>query len=150
MGWRFRKSVKIFPGVRANFGKGGFTSLSVGGKYAKTNISKRGTYNTYNLPGGFSYRTKTQRTDRSQQEPNRYVKPMSEVIWVCSCSMINSPDNPKCDGCNIINPKLFTLKNEPNQPQADEQSEFQISPSAAIVLVAILTLVLLIVLIAIY
>lgn len=35
MGFRFRKSVKIAPGVKVNFGKRG-TSLTVGNKYART------------------------------------------------------------------------------------------------------------------
>lgn len=106
MGWRFRKSVKILPGVRLNFGKKGFTSASVGGKYAKTNISKKGTYNTYSLPGtGLSYRTKTNSGSNFQQ--NNYVKPLSEVYWNCNkCLMINFPETRFCEGCGIENLKI--------------------------------------------
>ena len=34
MAWRFRRSLKLLPGVRVNFGKRGFTSVSVGGRGA--------------------------------------------------------------------------------------------------------------------
>ncbi len=58
MGWRFRKSVKILPGVRLNFGKGGFTSATVGGRWFKTNLSSRGAKHTLSVPGtGVSYQT---------------------------------------------------------------------------------------------
>ena len=57
MGLRFRRSVKIIPGVRLNFSKSG-TSLSLGGRGFTTNISKRGTKTTVGLPGtGISYST---------------------------------------------------------------------------------------------
>ncbi len=66
MGWRFRKSVKILPGVRLNFGKGGFTSTTLGGKWLKTNLSSRGTKHTVSVPGtGVSYQT-----DASRRAPD--------------------------------------------------------------------------------
>lgn len=46
----FRKSVKIAPGVRLNFGKRG-TSVSIGPRGAKINFSKRGTYVSTSIPG---------------------------------------------------------------------------------------------------
>ena len=60
MGWRFRKSVKILPGVRLNFGKGGFTSTTLGGRWFKTNVGGRGVKHTLSVPGtGVSYQTDT-------------------------------------------------------------------------------------------
>lgn len=57
MGFRFRKSIKIVPGLRVNFSTRG-SSLSIGGKGATTNISARGVRNTVSLPGtGISYST---------------------------------------------------------------------------------------------
>lgn len=50
MGIFFRKSVKVAPGVRLNFGKKG-TSVSVGPRGAKVNFSKRGTYLNTSIPG---------------------------------------------------------------------------------------------------
>jgi len=56
MGWRFRKSIKILPGVRLNIGKRGVTSASVGPKGFTSNISDKGVRNTVGVPGtGLSY-----------------------------------------------------------------------------------------------
>ena len=56
MGWRYRKSFKMAPGLRLNMGKGGFTSISVGGRGATLNLGKRGVTSTVSLPGtGLSY-----------------------------------------------------------------------------------------------
>lgn len=50
MGIFFRKSVKVAPGIRLNFGKRG-TSVSIGPRGAKVNFSKRGTYLNASIPG---------------------------------------------------------------------------------------------------
>jgi hypothetical protein len=58
MGFRFRKSIKVLPGIRLNVGKHGINSLSIGGHGVTTNIGKHGTHTTYSIPGtGISYRT---------------------------------------------------------------------------------------------
>lgn len=56
MGWRFRKSIKILPGVRLNFGKKS-TSVSIGSKRAGITInSKTGVTARASIPGtGLSY-----------------------------------------------------------------------------------------------
>ena len=55
MGWRFRKSIKIMPGVRINLSKTG-VSTSLGGRGATVNVSKRGVRGTAGIPGtGLSY-----------------------------------------------------------------------------------------------
>lgn len=52
---RFRKSLKIAPGIRVNLSRSG-TSLSVGGRGATANFSKRGTRTTLGIPGtGLSF-----------------------------------------------------------------------------------------------
>lgn len=57
MGWRYRRSVKLFPGVKINLSKTG-ASLSVGGRGATMNIGKRGVRRTLSIPGtGISYVT---------------------------------------------------------------------------------------------
>ena len=59
MGLRFRKSVKILPGVRLNFSKSGM-STSIGGPGATVNFGPKGTRHTVGLPGsGLSYSTFT-------------------------------------------------------------------------------------------
>ena len=55
MAFRFRKSVKIMPGVRLNFSKSG-VSTSLGGNGATINLSSRGTRHTVGFPGsGLSF-----------------------------------------------------------------------------------------------
>lgn len=54
--FRFRKGVKIAPGLRLNITKRGINSLSIGGKGISYNIGKKGTRATGGLPGsGLSY-----------------------------------------------------------------------------------------------
>jgi hypothetical protein len=56
MGWRFRHSFKIIPGVKLNLSKSGL-SCSVGGAPITLNVGPRGVYGTASLPGtGISYR----------------------------------------------------------------------------------------------
>ncbi|WP_113913579.1 DUF4236 domain-containing protein [Roseovarius dicentrarchi] len=47
---RFRKSVKIMPGVRVNLSKSGI-STSIGGRGATVNVGKRGLRSTLSVPG---------------------------------------------------------------------------------------------------
>ena len=55
MGFRFRKTIKLFPGVKLNFSKSG-VSTSVGVPGATVNLTKRGTRGTVGIPGtGVSY-----------------------------------------------------------------------------------------------
>ena len=56
MGFRFRKSVRLFPGIRLNLSKSGPSSISVGGRGLTYNIGKKGTRATGGLPGtGLAY-----------------------------------------------------------------------------------------------
>ena len=58
MGFRFRKSIKLFPGVRINLSKSG-VSASVGRPGASINFSDKGTRGTVSVPGtGISYSNK--------------------------------------------------------------------------------------------
>jgi hypothetical protein len=57
MPWRFRRSVKILPGVRWNVGRRG-TSWTFGGKGVRTTIRKGGVRRSFSIPGtGLSYTT---------------------------------------------------------------------------------------------
>jgi hypothetical protein len=51
MGFRFRRSVKILPGIRLNFGKRGI-STSIGVRGAHVTIGKTGVRTTVGLLGG--------------------------------------------------------------------------------------------------
>src|SRR5687767_3652940 len=57
MGFRFRKSVRLLPGVRLNFSTRG-VSTSLGGRGATVNIGRKGARATLGIPGtGLSYTT---------------------------------------------------------------------------------------------
>lgn len=64
MGFRFRKTIKIMPGVRVNVSKSG-ASLSVGPRGASVTMGKNGIYGNAGLPGtGLSYRGRLDRPSR--------------------------------------------------------------------------------------
>jgi hypothetical protein len=66
MAWRFRKRLKLLPGIVLNLSKRG-GSLSFGGHGLTTNISRRGIKETVGLPGtGISYQTNTYRPGKSR------------------------------------------------------------------------------------
>lgn len=56
MGFRFRRSIRLLPGVRLNLGLGG-VSLSAGVPGASINLGRRGVYGNLGVPGtGMSFR----------------------------------------------------------------------------------------------
>jgi hypothetical protein len=68
MGFRFRKSIKIAPGVRINLSKKGISSLSVGKPGATVNVGKKGTRGTVGIPGsGLSYSAYKAHDDAKRQ-----------------------------------------------------------------------------------
>lgn len=55
MGFRFRKIIRLAPGVRLNLSKSG-GSVSLGGRGVTVNFGKKGARGTLGLPGsGLSY-----------------------------------------------------------------------------------------------
>ncbi|MBP2281035.1 hypothetical protein H4W00_001848 [Psychrobacter sp. PL19] len=70
MGFRFRKSIRIAPGVRINLTKKGVSSLSVGKRGATVNLGKKGTRGTVGIPGsGLSYSSYQSHGDSKRQPP---------------------------------------------------------------------------------
>lgn len=71
MGFRFRKSIKLFPGLRLNFGLRG-ASVSLGVPGAMLNFSEHGARTTFGIPGtGFSWSS----SSASGRLPDRYRSP---------------------------------------------------------------------------
>ena len=86
--FRFRRSFKIFPGIRLNFGKKS-NSLSIGGRGARYTFGTAGSRTTIGIPGtGLSY-TDIHSTHRgvSQRQPGI---PLPSEDWVQS-HMVNQP-----------------------------------------------------------
>lgn len=74
MGFRFRRSVRLFPGVRVNFSLSG-VSVSAGVPGAMINIGPRGSRLTMGLPGtGISYSH-----NLSSPRPTKRTSPHAEV-----------------------------------------------------------------------
>src|SRR6266851_1379815 len=77
MGWRFRHSFKVIPGVRLNLSKSGL-SCSVGGAPFTVNVGQRGIYGTASLPGtGISFRQHLGTGTGTPHEPNSELPPHS-------------------------------------------------------------------------
>jgi hypothetical protein len=58
MGFRFRRSIRIAPGIRVNISKKGVSSVSIGKHGATLNVGKTGVHETIGIPGtGLAYRT---------------------------------------------------------------------------------------------
>src|SRR5512144_591673 len=81
---RFRKSFKIFPGVKVNMSKGG-VSFTVGAKGYHLNFSKRGVRQTVGLPGSgiseTSYLVKNEpqhKTSRANDKDSEETETRSE------------------------------------------------------------------------
>ena len=82
MGFRFRKQIRIAPGLKVNLSKSG-ASFSLGGRGASLNLGRRGQSVTTGLPGtGLSYR---QRIGRRRPAPRHGVLALAIVAvlaWV--------------------------------------------------------------------
>ena len=75
MGFRFKKSVKIAPGVRLKIGKKG-TSVTVGNKYARTTIGKKKTTVSASIPGtGLSYVKQVSNKSNNKGNTQRITPP---------------------------------------------------------------------------
>lgn len=73
MGFRFRRSIGLLPGVRVNFGKRGI-SATIGVRGAGVTLGPRGTHLNVGLPGtGLSFRT---RLDAPPERPSRTGPPI--------------------------------------------------------------------------
>jgi hypothetical protein len=89
MGFRFRKRIKLFPGLWINLSKKG-GSVSVGGHGATTNISKDGVRGTVGLPGtGLSYQTKRVKPSRRISSGSRpALNPAAIVAIIVIASIV--------------------------------------------------------------
>lgn len=78
VGFRFRRSVRVLPGIRLNLSKSG-ASVSLGGRGFHYTIGSKGTRTTVGLPGtGLSwteYRPHTGRSSARSPQRNSYISP---------------------------------------------------------------------------
>ena len=70
MGLRYRKTVKLLPGIRLNLTQNGIASVSIGSRKLGINISRQGIRANFDLPGkGLSYSSKRKKINW-QHKPN--------------------------------------------------------------------------------
>ena len=87
MGFRFRRSVKIAPGLRLNFGKRG-VSMSAGPPGATVNVSSRGTRLTTSIPGtGISYSEKLTASTEPAPAATGDEIPKSTAVWLIGMAL---------------------------------------------------------------
>lgn len=68
MGFKFRKSIKIAPGLRVNVTSKGVSSVSVGGKGGTFNVNKKGVKATASIPRtGLSHTSQVAKFSRPAQ-----------------------------------------------------------------------------------
>lgn len=84
MGWRFRKSFKVFPGTRINLSRHGL-SATIGISPISLNVGGAGAHLNLNIPGtGISYRQKLTgvgvATPGSTDQPSEVGQPTSLQI----------------------------------------------------------------------
>ena len=88
MGFRFRKTIKLLPGIRLNISKSGI-SASIGIPGVTANISKHGTRGTIGIPGtGISYSEKLSKLSNTTATPVEAEKVVTKagagfgtVLW---------------------------------------------------------------------
>lgn len=83
MGFRFRKSFRIAPGIRINISKKGLSSVSLGGRGATVNVgSDRGARLTVGIPGtGVSYSEQIGGGDGAEESDAADSSGPGVIVW---------------------------------------------------------------------
>jgi len=126
MALRFRRSIKIFPGFRVNFGKSGITSASIGGRGATMTFGKNGIYSNVGLPGtGLSYRSKLSGNSQRRNYdlpykanlPNEITDGKKEVEFEI---MDDGNVQVRDEYGNVLPPKYVKIAREQNKAVIDK------------------------------
>jgi Protein of unknown function (DUF4236)/Excalibur calcium-binding domain len=111
MGFRFRKSIKVAPGVRLNLTGKGLSSVSIGRKGARLNVGKKGVKGTIGIPGtGIHYSAHSPYRDQSISQPRdegQCTEPEAEPMF--------STGNDE-EGLQYVQPTLEQPPAQPTQP----------------------------------
>src|SRR4051812_4783227 len=100
MGLRFRRSVRLFPGVRLNFSHSG-VSTSVGVRGASITLGARGVYGNVGIPGsGLSYRTRLGGPARTSR-PIEETRPWKDLSPTPNRARIFSPGVAAIPGTEV-------------------------------------------------
>ena len=116
MGLRFRRSVRIVPGVRLNFSRGGL-STTIGRRGATMTFGRQGTHINVGLPGsGLSYRT---RISPAPSSPSR-SRPLPEraPFLLPADAPSSATDIRSAEASALTTPGLAELKTLINETAA--------------------------------
>ena len=79
VGYKYRRSVKILPGVRLNFNKHS-TGVTIGGKYAKTTVNSNGRVtNSYKTPIKGLYYSETTNIKKGSTAPKKTLSQVDKL-----------------------------------------------------------------------
>lgn len=121
MAFRFRKSVKILPGVRINLGRRGI-STTVGKRGASINVGKSGAFLNSSIPGtGLSARTKVAAAKpagakRSGRGPGLWSWLVVAAIGWMVFGPVDQPDPPVPEA--VDPPEISVQPSVARQPEA--------------------------------
>lgn len=118
MGFRFRRTISIIPGVRLNLSNSS-PSLSIGPRGASITVGRRGTYANLGLPGtGLSYRT---RLDQAASNTGNAARVRAESKEQLRNELLASIEQMEGVMTQVINVHTLT----PNPSQGHTMSELQ-------------------------
>lgn len=87
MGFRFRRSIRLAPGIRLNLSSRGL-SATVGPRDASINVGPRGTYANVGVPG-------TGLSSRTRLDPGHAASHNSQLAPPVEPPLIEAPDNER-------------------------------------------------------
>jgi hypothetical protein len=137
MGFRFRRSIRIAPGIRWNIGKRS-TSFSLGRRGATVNVGSRGTRATVGIPGtGISYTSPVthshspQQTSSLSSSGSRTARQIgfSSVVLIVGGLLAGSYGAVLVGGAGLI--VAWLLRKSPAQTVSDHTITENESPSNA-------------------
>lgn len=144
MGLRFRKSIKLAPGVKLNIGKKSI-GVSAGGKFGGVSFnSKTGAHARASMPGtGLSYTTKISGSSQASakaksslpSKPPKPKKPFYKRGWVitlAALTIVGAISSPESDSETPDPLDSVTVENiEPQSTPEQEKDIVPIPPSAS-------------------
>lgn len=126
MGWRFRRSAKILPGVRLNFSKSGI-STTLGPNGATLNVGKKGVTRTVGIPGtGISH---SQLLSRASDDDGHETSPKQGG---CGCGTISAFGLILFILATCFSPDPSSETAKPPAPLPNSQNSADLSPQTVI------------------
>ncbi|EEL78975.1 DUF4236 domain-containing protein [Bacillus cereus group sp. Sample62] len=110
MGFKFRKSIKVAPGVKINLSSKG-VGMSVGGKGARVSVGPSGTRLTSSIPGtGFSYEKRISNKKRKATQSNSSQQYQQQYYpGTCEVTPFQTKDNKLNHGARKLMIPFFIL-----------------------------------------